>query len=151
MASAELSLQLALKPLFSLEHYTVNPINPRVSVVIPIHNEAALLERAIADLFRELEHRSIVLYELLLVENGSTDGTLAVLERLARGLPVVRLLRSETASYGYALAAGMRAATGDLIVNFDLDYIDVEFLALATALYSFKLDIIIGSKNLFLQ
>ncbi len=93
----------------------MNPINPRVSVVIPIHNEAALLERAIADLFRELEHRSIVLYELLLVENGSTDGTLAVLERLARGLPVVRLLRSETASYGYALAAGMRAATGDLM------------------------------------
>ena len=32
-----------------------------------------------------------------------------------------------------------------------MDYIDVEFLALATALYSFKLDIIIGSKNLFLS
>jgi len=121
-----------------------------LSVVIPVHNEASLLPRVAQELverLRALGHP----FELILVENGSTDETSSVVHCLAVERPEVRLLELPTANYGRALRTGMLAASGDVIVNFDIDYWDVPFLQDAWALVRHRFDIVIGSKNLLLS
>jgi hypothetical protein len=55
------------------------------------------------------------------------------------------------ADYGAALRAGMAAAVGAAIVNFDIDYWDIAFLRDSWMLVQHRFDIVIGSKNLRLS
>jgi glycosyltransferase involved in cell wall biosynthesis len=85
---------------------------PIVSVVIPCFNQAHFLHAAI-DSVRVQAYPSI---ELIVVDDGSTDGTTAVAE--ARGVLVVR---QANGGLGSARNAGLRAATGEFIVFLDAD------------------------------
>ena len=100
---------------------------PRYSIVIPIHNEAGCLADEVAELVAGLEARGVD-YELILAENGSTDETPAIAEALAAANPRIRALRCPVPDYGAAMKAGMLAGEGDLIVNFDIDFHDVDFM-----------------------
>lgn len=100
---------------------------PDVSVVMPAFNEAEILERSVGEVVDGLRARDVA-FELVIVENGSTDGTLALAEELAQKSPEVRVERILDADYGRALRAGLLAATGVAIVNFDADYYDLDFL-----------------------
>jgi amino acid adenylation domain-containing protein len=83
----------------------------RVSVVIPARNEAANL--------RHVLHRIPPLVdEVLLVDGGSTDGTVRVARELRPG---IRVLAQEGAGKGDALRQGFLAATGDILVAIDGD------------------------------
>jgi hypothetical protein len=103
---------------------------PRFSIVIPIHNEAECLATEVATLVGGLEAQGVD-YELILAENGSRDDTGAIAERLSADNARVRALRLPAPDYGAAMKAGMLAGRGDLIVNFDIDYHDVDFLVKA--------------------
>lgn len=103
------------------------PAAPRFSIVIPIHNEAECLAREVNALITELAAYSVD-YELVLAENGSTDGTLAIAERLAATQPRIRFLHVPRPDYGAAMKAGMLAGNGSLLVNFDIDFRDVGFM-----------------------
>jgi len=94
-------------------------VSPELSVVIPIHNEAPNLEQLYRECTEALERwgRS---YELVLVDDGSTDESFAILKRLYqsdRRLRVVRFRRrfGQTAAFaaGFALAQGRLIATAD--------------------------------------
>jgi glycosyltransferase involved in cell wall biosynthesis len=92
---------------------------PELSVVIPIYNEAPNLEQ----LYRECTEalgRSGRPYELLLVDDGSSDESFAILKRVQQGDPRVRVIRlrrnfGQTAAFaaGFALARGRLIATSD--------------------------------------
>ncbi|MBI3389027.1 MAG: glycosyltransferase [Deltaproteobacteria bacterium] len=137
-------------PFFGLLGEIVPMHDFELSVVIPIHNEAPLLRRAVTDLLAQLQPLGYST-ELILVENGSTDGTAAVDRQLAREASAVRVIEQPEPNYGHALRAGMAAARGRVIVNFDLDYWDVPFLLDGYALVQHRFDIVIGSKNLRLS
>ena len=62
---------------------------PRLTVVIPVYNEELILPSALADLTAGLDARRLD-YEVLLAENGSTDGTPALLDRLTAANPRLR-------------------------------------------------------------
>ncbi len=84
---------------------------PRVSVVIPTLNEAKNLPHVFARLPDDI-------YEIVLVDGASTDGTVEV----ARDLyPEVRILGQPGRGKGDALAAGFAACRGDIIVMIDAD------------------------------
>jgi glycosyltransferase involved in cell wall biosynthesis len=55
---------------------------PRISVVMPAYNEAGILATSVKDVVEGLRDRD-ERFELIVVENGSTDGTLALGEQLA--------------------------------------------------------------------
>jgi glycosyltransferase involved in cell wall biosynthesis len=117
------------------------------SVVLPAHNEEDLLETSVLEILKGLRDRGDA-FEVLVVENGSTDATVAVAERLEREHPEVRLLRLAGADYGRAIAAGLLAAAGDVIVHFDVDYYDLGFLDEASALIrSGRAGIVLASKR----
>ena len=103
---------------------------PAYSIVIPIHNEAECLAEEVEGLTEEMEARGVD-YELLLAENGSSDATGAIAEALAEVNPRIKVLRLALPDYGAAMKAGMLVGRGDLIVNFDIDYHDVDFIVKA--------------------
>jgi glycosyltransferase involved in cell wall biosynthesis len=100
-----------------------------LSVVVPAHNEENYLELPIAGLVEGLRRRSQA-FEVVICENGSTDATQAV----ARAYQEVRTLSLIDANYGRALQAGFLAARGEVVANFDVDYIDLDFLDAALEL-----------------
>src|SRR5438876_2670415 len=94
---------------------------PDVSIVVTIFNEAASVE--------ELYRRTIAAldpgprtFELIFVDDGSTDGTFAALERLHGGDPRVRAVRFKR-NFGQhpAMHAGLSRARGDVVVTMDGD------------------------------
>lgn len=99
----------------------------KLSVVMPAHNEEELLASAVAEVVAGLRARDAS-FEVIVVENGSHDDTRVIAEGLAAASPEVRVVSLPRADYGLALRTGLRAATGDVVVNFDVDYTDLGFL-----------------------
>ena len=122
---------------------------PVLSVVMPAHNEASYLEAAVRDVHGGLRARGHDV-EVVVVENGSTDETLAMARRLADTTTGVRVSSRSVADYGAALRDGMLAARGELIVTFDVDYYDLAFVDDALRLVTGAAPapaIVVGSKR----
>lgn len=117
-----------------------------VSVVIPVHDEALILECAVRRLHAALVHLGRP-FELVLAENGSVDDTAALGLRLADELGSMRLVRVPEANYGRALRAGLEAARGDVVVCDEIDLGDVDFYARALPLIDGGADLVVGSKR----
>ena len=103
---------------------------PRVSVVIPTWDGAELLRQALAS----LASQSFRDFETIVVDNGSRDGTAAM---LARDFPGVALVRfEENRGFAPAVNAGLRAARGEVLVlmNNDVEAEPGWLSALVTAL-----------------
>ena len=121
-----------------------------ITIVMPAFNEAAFLERAVTDVAAGLAALDYD-HEVLIVENGSTDGTADLARRLASDVPGVRALSLPEADYGAALRAGFLEARGNVVANFDVDYWDLGFLGTALGLLSGPgpetADVVVGSKR----
>jgi glycosyltransferase involved in cell wall biosynthesis len=104
-----------------------------LSVVMPAHNEAADLETAVREVHEGLRARGRD-FELLVVENGSTDDTFEIARRLAGGYPNVRVSSRPVANYGAALREGLISSRGEFVVTFDVDYYELRFVDQALAL-----------------
>jgi glycosyltransferase involved in cell wall biosynthesis len=98
-----------------------------LSVVMPAHNESGFLDQTLKVLVSELRDRGFA-FELLVVENGSTDSTLADARTFAADHDAVSVLTHPVADYGEAMRAGVLAAHGDVVVVFDVDYFDPAFV-----------------------
>jgi len=119
---------------------------PVLSVVIPVFNEEAILDSAVRALVQKLDKARFD-YEIILAENGSTDGTVTLAEKLSREIPTVRLLRSGTPNYGLALKQGIAAARGELIICDEIDLGDLNFYVRAITELKAGADLIVGSKR----
>ena len=100
---------------------------PAISIVMPAYNEADVLEQSVTAVVEAMRERDDS-FELLVVENGSADGTRAIGERLSLEFEEVSLIALDAPDYGRALRAGLLGAKGDIVVNFDVDYYDVDFV-----------------------
>lgn len=121
------------------------PEPSRITVVVPIHNEADYLPGALPTLLQELE---VVGADttVILVENGSDDGTAALADRLAAEHPSVIARHIAAADYGAAMRDGFLAATGDWVVNFDIDYFAGDFISQVLSLEP-RPDLVLASKR----
>ncbi|MDP8903761.1 MAG: glycosyltransferase family 2 protein [Chloroflexota bacterium] len=116
----------------------VDDAPPRVSIILPAYNEEARINSALDELFGYLRRRgpareggraSIELgsWEVLIVDDGSTDATARIVERraeqgVAADVPsVVRLLREPHRGKGGAVRAGVLAARGEYVLFTDAD------------------------------
>jgi glycosyltransferase involved in cell wall biosynthesis len=118
-----------------------------VSVIVPVFNGATFIRRSVATILEVLE-RSGRTFELIVVSDGSTDGTAALVEGLADSR--VRVLEyPHNSGKGFAIAYGLGCARGRYIGWFDAD-LDIEPDVLLAALAVFDrrtADAVIGSKR----
>src|SRR3954452_7835892 len=112
---------------------------------MPAHNEAALLDETVGEILRGLRERGLA-FEVLVVENGSTDATRVLARDLAAHEPEVAVHARAQADYGEAIRAGILAAVGDAIVLFDVDYYDLDFLDRARVRLE-TAAVVVGSKR----
>ncbi len=90
----------------------------RVSVILPTHNGARFLKRAV----QSVEGQTLKEWELLIVDDGSTDETSEVASALARANERIRLLRNDkNLGIQKSLNRGLREAKGDYIARVDDD------------------------------
>jgi dolichol-phosphate mannosyltransferase len=86
-----------------------------LSVVIPAHNEAEVIEPTLRGLIDQLGPAGID-YEIVVVDDASRDGTGDVVRRVAEEEPRVRVVRNEAPNgFGFAVRAGLEAFTGDSV------------------------------------
>jgi dolichol-phosphate mannosyltransferase len=96
----------------------------KFSVVIPAHDEADSIGETLDATVAELESAEID-YEIVVVDDASTDGTSAIVMDLAQENPRVRYLRSpKPLGFGYAVRAGLEAYTGDAVAIMMADLSD---------------------------
>ena len=88
---------------------------PKLSVVVPAYNEAVGIEAAV----RSFVASDYPDFEVIVVDDGSRDGTAEVVERL--GLPGVRLVRQSNAGKAAALQHGIALASAEVLVLVDAD------------------------------
>lgn len=121
-----------------------------LSVVIPVFNEAELVSETVETVTVFLRSNAET-FEVRVVENGSTDDTLAIAQSLTASIPELRIQHLDAPDYGAALRAGLLEAQGDVVVNFDVDYYDFDFLMRAVAAVrstdAGAPDIVVGSKR----
>lgn len=90
---------------------------PMVSIVVPAFNQATVLENCV----RSIQLTRYDRYEVILVDDGSTDGTAEIMSRLAADDPRIKILMQENAGKGAALNLGVRHAVGDVLMFVDAD------------------------------
>jgi glycosyltransferase involved in cell wall biosynthesis len=92
-----------------------------VSVVCPFYNEAGIIEHAVREMLAQLR-RLPCTWELIIVNDGSTDGSLALVSAIAQAEPSLRVLGYRTnRGRGFALRTGIDAARGEVIVTTEID------------------------------
>ncbi len=123
-----------------------NAAAPLVSIVIPVYNEEALLFGSVVELVERMKKVRFP-YEILLCENGSTDGTVEIGLELERRFAQVRLLRSPAPNYGRALRLGIETARGEFVICEEIDILDTRFHERSLkALRADQCDMVVGSK-----
>ncbi len=122
-----------------------------ISVVIPAYNEESRLPQTLERVAAYLSAQDFDFHEILVVDDGSSDGTVALAEAFAAAHPCVRVLQNGVnRGKGYSVRSGMLAAAGEWILFSDADLsAPIEQLSTLTqASESSGADVVIGSRAL---
>jgi glycosyltransferase involved in cell wall biosynthesis len=119
--------------------------DPLLSVVMPCYNERTTIE--------EIVRRVLAVplrVELIVVDDGSKDGTREILAKLAEELKFKLFFQTQNRGKGAALRRGFQEVTGDLVViqDADLEYSPEEFPQLIELICHGRADVVYGSRFL---
>lgn len=120
----------------------------KLSVIIPVYNE----ERTVRQIIARVESVPLgdIEREIVIVDDGSQDGTRAILEELAQRPGVRVYLQPRNFGKGAAVWRGMQEATGDMLViqDADLEYDPAEYPQLIDPILRGVADVVYGSRFL---
>jgi glycosyltransferase involved in cell wall biosynthesis len=120
-------------------------VAPDVSIVIPVYNEEGILREAITELLAGLPED--LAFDIVIAENGSSDRTVELAERLAAELPEIRAFSLGEPNYGKALRRGILEARGTWVICEEIDLCDADFHRRALeVLRHGDADMVVGSK-----
>jgi glycosyltransferase involved in cell wall biosynthesis len=116
----------------------------RLSVVIPCYNEVRTIDKLLAAV-RASPHKDI---EIILVDDGSKDGTRERLSGELKPLIDQLIFHEVNQGKGAALRTGIKAATGDVVIvqDADLEYDPNEYPKLLTPIMEDRADVVFGSR-----
>jgi len=122
---------------------------PTLSIIVPCYNE----EATVVELLRRVVAADLGGYgrEVLVVDDGSQDQTVELVEGVIKGGVSMRLLRQpQNMGKGAAVRRGFKEATGDLIViqDADLEYDPADFKQMVELFYSSEVNVVFGSRRM---
>ncbi len=118
----------------------------KLSVVVPVFNETKTIEAILARI-----HEVPVDKEIIVVDDGSTDGTRDILTKKFSGTDRVRLIfHASNSGKGQAVRTGIKEARGDYLIiqDADLEYSPSDYLPLLKAIQDSGADVVYGSRFL---
>ena len=92
-------------------------MNPRFSVIIPVYNVEAYLEKCVKSVLDQTYHS----YEIILVDDGSPDNSPKICDRFCEHFPAVKVIHKENGGLSSARNAGLDCAVGEYILFLDSD------------------------------
>jgi glycosyltransferase involved in cell wall biosynthesis len=118
----------------------------KVSVIIPCFNERDTIEQIV----NSVRNSPVQNIEIIVVDDGSTDGTIDILKEKVTGLADQIIYQPANRGKGAALRTGFAAATGDIILvqDADLEYSPSDYPALLQPIFSGSADVVFGSRFL---
>jgi glycosyltransferase involved in cell wall biosynthesis len=118
----------------------------KVSVVIPCFNERDTIEQVV----NSVRNSPVQNIEIIVVDDGSTDGTIDVLKEKVVGVADQIIYQPANRGKGAALRTGFAAATGDILLvqDADLEYSPSDYPALLQPIFSGNADVVFGSRFL---
>ncbi|WP_161958752.1 glycosyltransferase family 2 protein [Ferruginivarius sediminum] len=123
-----------------------------VSVVCPFYNEEAILRSVVRDFLDRLKRHITGSWELIIVNDGSSDNSLAIAQEIAHDEPNLRVLTyRRNRGRGHALRVGISQARGEIIVTTEIDLSwgdDIVERLLAAIDESPDVDIVVASPHL---
>lgn len=123
------------------------PLNPLISIVVPVFNEA----KTVADVIQRLVAIDLPApREILVVNDGSTDGTREVLDRIVQR-PELRIIHADkNGGKGSAIRTGFARATGTIVAiqDADLELDPAQLAALVTPILDGTTRVVYGSRFL---
>jgi dolichol-phosphate mannosyltransferase len=137
-----------------LAHQSSDRRKPKLSILIPVYNEAKAIASIIRNIKQTVESAAIqppLLYEILVVDDGSCDNTFAILEAMQKEDPHLRAISYKpNRGKGYAIKMGIMASRGEIVIFIDADP-NMELSPQLIANYYYELDdscdLAIGSKK----
>lgn len=126
---------------------TIAKTHPFLSVVIPAYNEERRLPPNLNRILEYLGAQPFT-YEVVVVDDGSTDETVARVRDIARNDDSVHLIENPHYGKGYTVRTGMLAATGDIVLFTDADLsTPIEELSRLLPHFEDDYDLVIGSRE----
>lgn len=92
-----------------------NVIRPSLSVVIPAYNEEESIGYVLTDALKDLP-KAVGIYEIIVVDDGSTDKTLQIANSFAKKNRNIRVIHQSHGGFNKAMVKGLKAATKDYVV-----------------------------------
>ena len=100
--------------------------NLELSIVIPAHNEVAVIENTLSSLHSRLEKEQLA-FELIVVNDNSSHGTIELLDQLRTVYPNIRCINNDPPNgFGLAVRCGLEAAVGEYIAIVMADASDAD-------------------------
>lgn len=117
----------------------------KLSVVMPVYNEVETIDEIVNRV-----HAVTIEKELIIIDDGSTDGTREKLERISRIANTRVIFQERNQGKGAALRAGFQSATGDVVIvqDADLEYDPREYPVLLQPIIDGRADVVFGSRFL---
>ncbi len=116
-----------------------------VSYIFPVYNEEKFLEKQIEEFLSQVTKFKLPLKNIILVENGSTDNSWKICQKLAKKNKKIIAKRIAVGSYGLAVKHGLLSSNSDTLVLLNVDFFDSNFLKQAIP-FAQSYDVINGSK-----
>ncbi len=119
-----------------------------LSVIVPAYNEASRIEHTLLRMQDFLSKKPYG-WEIIVVSDGATDGTVRVVERLKGAIPQIKIIdRKENKGKGYSVREGMLAATGRIRLFADADNAtDISHFELMRPFFDGGADVVIASRD----
>ncbi len=128
----------------------INKENFKLSIIIPCYNEKNTIEIILKKIIQNLNEYKFLNYEILIVDDCSTDGTIQILKQLENDNKILTYFHDKNLGKGAAIHTALKHLTGEVFIiqDADLEYDPSDYHKLLTPFFEANADVVYGSRFL---